>query len=138
MRKGGRLFYVGAGTSGRLGVLDASEIPPTFGASPDLVQGIMAGGADALCIAVSRARKTNAGGGALAIDERGVTGGGYRLRNQRERANAFRSRRAGGGKEARRPDDLAYLQSGARLEPKDSISRSILPRGRNCLPVRRG
>ena len=47
-RAGGRLFYVGAGTSGRLGVLDASEIPPTFGSSPDLVQGIIAGGAAAL------------------------------------------------------------------------------------------
>src|SRR5213075_1815327 len=42
---GGRIFYVGAGTSGRLGVLDAAEIPPTFGASPDLFQGIIAGGA---------------------------------------------------------------------------------------------
>jgi N-acetylmuramic acid 6-phosphate etherase len=48
IRDGGRLFYVGAGTSGRLGVLDASEIPPTFGASPDLVQGIIAGGNAAL------------------------------------------------------------------------------------------
>ena len=47
-RGGGRLFYVGAGTSGRLGVLDATEIPPTFGASPDLVQGIIAGGPAAL------------------------------------------------------------------------------------------
>ncbi|HUQ99472.1 MAG TPA: N-acetylmuramic acid 6-phosphate etherase [Gemmatimonadaceae bacterium] len=47
-RRGGRLFYVGAGTSGRLGVLDASEIPPTFGANPDLVQGIIAGGMAAL------------------------------------------------------------------------------------------
>ena len=47
-RAGGRLFYVGAGTSGRLGVLDASEIPPTFGAAPELVQGIIAGGAAAL------------------------------------------------------------------------------------------
>ena len=45
-RAGGRLFYVGAGTSGRLGVLDASEIPPTFGAPPELVQGIIAGGLD--------------------------------------------------------------------------------------------
>ncbi len=45
---GGRLFYVGAGTSGRLGVLDASECPPTFGVSPDLVQGIIAGGEAAL------------------------------------------------------------------------------------------
>ncbi len=47
-RAGGRLIYVGAGTSGRLGVLDASEIPPTFGAPPELVQGIIAGGAPAL------------------------------------------------------------------------------------------
>jgi N-acetylmuramic acid 6-phosphate etherase len=47
-RSGGRLFYAGAGTSGRLGVLDASEIPPTFGAPPELVQGIIAGGAAAL------------------------------------------------------------------------------------------
>ena len=45
---GGRLFYIGTGTSGRLGVLDASECPPTFGVSPDLVQGIIAGGYDAL------------------------------------------------------------------------------------------
>jgi N-acetylmuramic acid 6-phosphate etherase len=48
MRKGGRLFYIGAGTSGRLGVLDAAECPPTFNVAPDLVQGIMAGGAAAL------------------------------------------------------------------------------------------
>lgn len=48
IREGGRLFYTGAGTSGRLGVLDASEIPPTFGAPPDMVQGIIAGGNAAL------------------------------------------------------------------------------------------
>jgi N-acetylmuramic acid 6-phosphate etherase len=47
-RSGGRVFYVGAGTSGRLGVLDASEIPPTFGANPEMVQGIIAGGLPAL------------------------------------------------------------------------------------------
>lgn len=47
-RGGGRLFYVGAGTSGRLGVLDASECPPTFGTDPDMVQGIIAGGPPAL------------------------------------------------------------------------------------------
>jgi N-acetylmuramic acid 6-phosphate etherase len=46
--KGGRLFYVGAGTSGRLGVLDASECPPTFGVEPEMVQGIIAGGEPAL------------------------------------------------------------------------------------------
>jgi N-acetylmuramic acid 6-phosphate etherase len=47
-RHGGRLFYVGAGTSGRLGVLDASECPPTYGTDPDMVQGIIAGGLPAL------------------------------------------------------------------------------------------
>jgi N-acetylmuramic acid 6-phosphate etherase len=47
-REGGRLFYVGAGTSGRLGVLDASECPPTFGTDPEMVQGIIAGGIPAL------------------------------------------------------------------------------------------
>ena len=48
LRSKGRLFYVGAGTSGRLGVLDASECPPTFGVKPNLVQGIIAGGRGAL------------------------------------------------------------------------------------------
>jgi len=47
-RAGGRLFYIGAGTSGRLGVLDASECPPTYGVDPDMVQGIIAGGYAAL------------------------------------------------------------------------------------------
>src|SRR5438034_17921 len=73
LRKGGRLFYIGAGSSGRLGVLDASEIPPTFGASPELVQGIIAGGASALQRSVEGA-EDEPGAGALAIDERGVTG----------------------------------------------------------------
>jgi N-acetylmuramic acid 6-phosphate etherase len=69
--KGGRLFYVGAGTSGRLGVLDASEIPPTFGASPELVQGIIAGGATALHRSVEGAEDEKSNG-ALAIDRRGI------------------------------------------------------------------
>src|SRR5687768_2946070 len=47
LRNGGRLFYIGTGTSGRLGVLDASECPPTFGVSPELVQAVIAGGYDA-------------------------------------------------------------------------------------------
>ena len=55
MKRGGRLFYVGAGTSGRLGVLDASELPPTFGVSEDWVVGIIAGGDKALRHAVERA-----------------------------------------------------------------------------------
>ena len=48
LKKGGRLFYCGAGTSGRLGVLDASECPPTYGVSPDLVVALIAGGTEAL------------------------------------------------------------------------------------------
>ena len=55
MRKGGRIFYMGAGTSGRLGVLDASEIPPTFGMSPGWIIGIIAGGDTALRNAVENA-----------------------------------------------------------------------------------
>lgn len=73
LRGGGRLFYVGAGTSGRLGVLDASEIPPTFSAAPEKVQGIIAGGLTALSRSVEGA-EDDGGSGALAIEERGVTG----------------------------------------------------------------
>jgi N-acetylmuramic acid 6-phosphate etherase len=54
-KKGGRLFYIGAGTSGRLGVLDASECPPTFGVSPTMVQGVIAGGLSALTTAIEAA-----------------------------------------------------------------------------------
>jgi N-acetylmuramic acid 6-phosphate etherase len=60
---GGRLFYIGAGTSGRLGVLDASECPPTFSVSPELVQGIMAGGEAAL----SRATETTEDDPAIGV-----------------------------------------------------------------------
>lgn len=55
LKNGGRLFYLGAGTSGRLGILDASECPPTFGVSPDLVTGIIAGGDSAIRAAVEHA-----------------------------------------------------------------------------------
>jgi N-acetylmuramic acid 6-phosphate etherase len=55
LEKGGRLFYFGAGTSGRLGILDASECPPTFGTPPELVQGVIAGGPSAMIRAVEGA-----------------------------------------------------------------------------------
>ena len=70
-RSGGRLFYVGAGTSGRLGVLDASECPPTFGSEPEMVQGIIAGGLPALVKSVEGAEDDLAAGIA-AVDERRV------------------------------------------------------------------
>lgn len=68
-RAGGRLFYVGAGTSGRLGVLDASECPPTFGTDPEMVQGIIAGGLDALVRSQEGAEDV-AVQGAAAVDAR--------------------------------------------------------------------
>lgn len=71
LRNGGRMFYAGAGSSGRIGVLDASEIPPTFGASPDLVQGVIAGGATALYRSVEGAEDEESAG-ALAMNERGI------------------------------------------------------------------
>jgi N-acetylmuramic acid 6-phosphate etherase len=70
-RRGGRLFYVGAGTSGRLGILDASECPPTFRADPEMVQGIIAGGARALTTAVEGAEDDYDAGG-RAVEFRGV------------------------------------------------------------------
>ena len=71
LRNGGRLFYVGAGSSGRIGVLDASEIPPTFGAPPDLVQGVIAGGLTALHRS-AEAVEDDETAGALAMERRGV------------------------------------------------------------------
>lgn len=73
LEKGGRLFYVGTGTSGRLGVLDASEVPPTFGVSYDLIQGIIAGGWDALYKA-SEASEDDRDSGIRDLKGRGVTG----------------------------------------------------------------
>ncbi len=71
LKHGGRLFYVGAGTSGRLGVLDASEQPPTFGADPSMVQGIIAGGAEALVRSIEGA-EDRPEDGAAALRQRAL------------------------------------------------------------------
>src|SRR5215207_2868831 len=70
LAKGGRLFYTGTGTSGRLGVLDASECPPTFGVSPELVEGVIAGGYDA-CYRAVEASEDDAAAGAADLKQRG-------------------------------------------------------------------
>ena len=70
-KNGGRLFYVGAGTSGRLGVLDASECPPTYGVDRELVQGIIAGGREALVRSIEWAEDDEDAGKA-ALDEKGI------------------------------------------------------------------
>jgi N-acetylmuramic acid 6-phosphate etherase len=71
LRRGGRLFYVGAGTSGRLGVLDAAECPPTFGTDPEMIQGIIAGGYGAL-VRAKEGAEDDPKAGALDIADRGV------------------------------------------------------------------
>ncbi|MEL6816838.1 MAG: N-acetylmuramic acid 6-phosphate etherase [Cyanobacteria bacterium J06598_3] len=84
LREGGRLFYIGAGTSGRLGVLDAAECPPTFCTPPELVQGILAGGAAALLRSSEALEDETEGGAAAIIDHKitkrdvviGITAGG--------------------------------------------------------------
>lgn len=84
LRDGGRLFYVGAGTSGRLGVLDAAECPPTFCTPPELVQGIIAGGAASLLRSSEALEDEDEAGGEAIIDHKvtrrdvvvGITAGG--------------------------------------------------------------
>lgn len=70
-RSGGRLIYVGAGTSGRLGVLDATEMPPTYGTDPEMVQGVIAGGLKAL-VRSQEGAEDNPADGAAAMEEREV------------------------------------------------------------------
>jgi N-acetylmuramic acid 6-phosphate etherase len=72
LRNGGRLFYVGTGTSGRLGVLDASECPPTFGVSAELVQGVIAGGYDA-CYRAVEASEDDENAGGTDLQQRDLT-----------------------------------------------------------------
>lgn len=72
LKSGGRLFYIGAGTSGRLGVLDASECPPTYGTDPEMVQGIIAGGDTALRISVEGGEDDTEAGRNL-IEAYGIT-----------------------------------------------------------------
>lgn len=72
LQSGGRLFYTGAGTSGRLGILDAAECPPTFSSDPEMVQGLIAGGATAVLQAVEGAEDSSPQG-AADLRDRGLT-----------------------------------------------------------------
>lgn len=74
LRHGGRLFYVGAGTSGRLGVLDSAECPPTFGTAPELVQAIIAGGVDAMLHAVEKVEDDRSAA-VIELRQRNLTAG---------------------------------------------------------------
>jgi len=77
-QQGGRLFYVGAGTSGRLGVLDAAEMPPTFGTDPSMVQGVIAGGEVAL-VRAQEGAEDHPDDGARDLEARGVRAGDFVL-----------------------------------------------------------
>jgi N-acetylmuramic acid 6-phosphate etherase len=77
-RSGGRLIYVGAGTSGRLGVLDASEMPPTYGTDPSMVRGVIAGGYEAL-VRAQEGAEDHPSDGAAAMDELDVGPGDFVL-----------------------------------------------------------
>jgi N-acetylmuramic acid 6-phosphate etherase len=74
LERGGHLYYVGTGTSARLGVLDAAECPPTFGVSPDLIQGVIGGGYDA-CYRAVEASEDDREAGIRDLQARGVTAG---------------------------------------------------------------
>ena len=121
---GGRLFYIGAGTSGRLGVLDASECPPTFNTPPELVQGLIAGGDRALRHSIEKAEDDPEQGKQdlqeTRLRERRCAG-----RNRSERAHAVcvgRSRIcAFAGRADRRPELHAGFRSGARLRISPSL-----------------
>ncbi len=83
IRKGGRLIYVGAGSSGRMGVLDAAECPPTFGTSPKMVQALIAGGRRAITKAVEGAEDSErSGGGNCGERDDAIRGGGFEVRGE--------------------------------------------------------
>jgi len=118
MESGGRLFYIGAGTSGRLGVLDASECPPTFSVPPDLVQGIIAGGEAAL----SRATETTEDDPAIgALD---LTGRGFTTRDVLVgiAASGRTPYVLGAVAEARR---LGAVTIGISCTPQSELSRAV-------------
>lgn len=127
-RRGGRLFYVGAGTSGRLGLLDASECPPTFSVSPEMVQGIIAGGPQAVFQAVEGAEDDAAAG------ERSVIGRGVHSRDVV----------LGIAASGRTPFVLAALRQARRLgaqtvllhcNPRLQLPAGVQPHQFICLPT---
>ncbi len=109
-KKGGRLIYIGAGTSGRLGVLDAVECPPTFGVRPEIVRGIIAGGERAMFLAQEGAEDHEEGGvrdiNEIAVDNKDVVCG---IAASLQTPYSRRCRDS--GEEERRKNYLCYDQS---------------------------
>jgi N-acetylmuramic acid 6-phosphate etherase len=118
IRRGGRLFYIGAGTSGRLGVLDAAECPPTFSADPEMVQGIMAGGEQAL----ARATETTEDDPAIGARDLSARGFGARDVLVGIAASGRTPYVLGAIAEARRLDAITVGISGT---PDSELSRAV-------------
>ena len=118
IRKGGRLFYIGAGSSGRLGVLDAAECPPTFQVAPDLVQGILAGGDAAM------ARATEANEDDPEDGKRDLAGRGFTARDALVAiAASGRTPYVLGAVSAAR--ELGALTAGISCTPDSELSRVV-------------
>ena len=132
---GGRVVIVGAGTSGRLGVLDASELPPTFGVDPALVEGRIAGGDGALRRAVEGA-EDDADAGARVVDGRWRER--RRHRHLRERRRAVRACRAACGSGARCADRWRSSMPPAVRSSRMPTLRSLRRPARSRFRVRRG
>ena len=113
LRKGGRMVFVGAGTSGRLGVLESAEMPPTFGTDPELVQAIMAGGKGAI-VKATEGSEDDYEEGARQIMRVPVSQEGCRHRRVGERHDAVRPRRAHPRPPGRRTHHLRHLRSANR------------------------
>ncbi len=112
LRKGGRVVFVGAGTSGRLGVLESAEMPPTFSTDPALVQAMMAGGREAI-FAAKEGVEDDYEEGARAITRLAADEEGRRHRRLGERHDAVRARRADARAQGRRAHHLRHLRSRA-------------------------
>ena len=134
-RAGGRLVYVGAGTSGRLGVLDAAECPPTFGTPPEMVIAVIAGGAPALVRSIEGA-EDDVNAGIAAMDERRVNANdivvGIAASGTTPYVRAALGRAAG----AWRPHGARHLLGAARRAPRHLRRHRVRaggPRGRHRL-----
>ena len=129
LRKGGRVIFVGAGTSGRLGVVESAEMPPTFGTDPAVVQAIMAGGKTAILRAKEGA-EDDYEEGARATKRLGADQEGRRRRRVGQRHDAVRARRADLGAPASAP---ASSSSPATRAPSCRVS-STSPSRRPSAP----
>ncbi len=134
LEAGGRLFYMGAGTSGRLGVLDASECPPTFNTPPDLVQGVIAGGDRALAPLHRKSGGRSGAGKARSTGTR-VQRARCAGRNCGERAYALRAGRARICARAWGADDRSELHARFAGGAERPRSRLLLFQVRRSLPV---